>query len=104
MLQLNRVYKNSAGEEIRIDVISLRRKRNRIVKVGLMETGAADVFVRDVNKMNMHVSADRTVTSIELIGNYDTAETSSGDYLWASWTSPSARVDMSDLPAVGDSI
>lgn len=104
MLQVNRIYKNAAGEEIRIDTISLSRKRSRIVKADFMETGAADVFERSVNKLKLHVSADRTVTEIELIGDFDTVETSSGNFLWAAWDSPVARVNMSDLPAITDDV
>ena len=60
MLQVNRVYKNAAGQEIRIDRILLTRKMNSVVKAGFSETGANDVFIRTVHKLNMHVSADRT--------------------------------------------
>lgn len=104
MLQLNRIYKNSNSEEIRIDTISLVRKRNRVVKAGLMTTAAADVFQREVKVLKLYVSANRTVSEIEVIGDFDTIEASSGNFTSAEWASPSARLDMSDLPIVGSTV
>lgn len=101
---LNRIYINAAGEEIRIDTIYLIRKRDSVVKSSLMETGANAVFQREVKTTNLHVSSDRDVVSIQLLGDFDTAETVSGNYLWAAWASPVARVSMNDLPLVGATV
>lgn len=104
MLQLIRVYKNAAGDEIRVDTVSLTQKRNNIVNANLMETGASLVYERHVRTVQMYVAADRAVSSIEVIGTFNSIETVSGNYTWAQWDSPSARASMNDLPEVGDTV
>lgn len=104
MLQITRIYKNAAGEELRIDTITLTRKRSRIVKSGLMATGAPDVFERNVRIIKLYSSADREVSLIELIGNFNDTESVSGNYLWATFDSPVARVSMNDLPKKTDDV
>jgi hypothetical protein len=46
-------------------------------------------------------SASRTVSTIEVVGDFDAIEASSGNFLYASWTEGNGQVvymDMSDLP------
>ena len=104
MLQLNRIYKNSDGDEIRIDTISLVRKRNSIVNANLMETGASDTFRREVKTILFHGSSNRTVSTIEVLGDFTSIETATSNYLWAEWSSPSARLSMNDLPKLTETV
>lgn len=49
----------------------------------------------------------RDVDRIELVGDFSSCETSSGDYSWASWdigNGQNALADMSGLPVVGDAV
>lgn len=100
-MQVTRQYKNEAGDDIRIDMITLIRKGNTIASKATTHT-----FVRKVDKQPIYNNtiADRDVAEIEVIGDFDSIETSSGSFTWAKWTSPVATLDMSDLPSIGDTV
>ena len=98
-MELTRQYKNAAGDDIRIDVIQMRRKGNTIASAANTHTFIRDLKVRPI--YNTSVS-DRVVAEIEVIGDFTTMDGSG--FAWASWESPAAKADMSDLPAVGDTV
>jgi hypothetical protein len=100
MYNLNRIYKDSSGNEIRIDTIIMTKKRDSLVvnpEVGIP-------YERNVSTITLNTSADRTVASIEAIGNYTSIDTTNFD--WAKWntTTPEVYCNMSDLPDVTDTV
>ena len=99
MLEITRIYRNSSGDEVRIDTIIMVRKRNVIV-----DGVSTPTFRRELKTTLLHRPADRVVSTLEVIGSYDSIDTSTGDYTWATWDSPSARANMSDLPGIGDTV
>lgn len=99
-MQLTRQYKNAAGDDIRIDMINMECKGNTIASKAETHT-----FRRVLNTQPIYkTGAARVIAEIEVIGDFDSIETSSGDFQWAKWNSPAATLDMSDLPSVGDTI
>jgi thiamine pyrophosphokinase len=100
MLQLTRFYKNTDGADLRVDTITLTEKYDNIC-VG---ANGGRVWVREVKKMNMYSATDREIATIEVFGDFDSVETSTGSFIWASWNRPSVDLDMSDLPVVGETI
>lgn len=98
-MQVVRTYKNAAGDDLRYDIIVMERKGNT-----LASKAATHTFKRNLKTQVSHNSgvADRVVSEIELVGDFD--EIDSSTYKWASWNSPIARVDMSDLPGLTDTV
>lgn len=105
-LEITRIYKNSSDEELRIDTIIMEQNMNTMSFIERKK--AAMTYKRRVTKTTLNTTATRTVASIELIGTYDSCETSSNDFLYAIWNDASGsemiRCNMSDLPGVGDSV
>ena len=99
MLEIIRYYKNNGNDTLRVDTIHMERTNDPIARVMTEQT-----YARRLRVTQHHGPADRVIKTISMVGNYDTTETSSGNFLWATWTSPSAQVDMSDLPVVTDTL
>lgn len=98
-MELTRQYRNASGFDIRIDVIQLVRRQNTIASKANTHTFARVIKIRSI--YNTGVS-DREVAEIEIIGDFDSLDGSA--YSWAKWDSPSATLDMSDLPFIGDTV
>jgi len=98
-MEIVRQYKNASDEDLRVDQIRMIRRNNTISK-----DKANHVFQRDLKTQWFHGPADRDVAVIEIVGDYNSIETSTGDFKWAKWTSPVGTCDMSDLPGIGDTI
>ena len=106
MYEITRIYKNSDDEELRVDTIKMVPKYNTMAfiepKINIIP------YKRELNKTILNTTITRTISSIEIIGDYDSCETDSNDYLYAIWNNNSGtemiRCNMSDLPGVGDSV
>ena len=112
-LTVTRTYKNASDDVLRVDFISLVQKRDNILSIMNPCGYFVPTYNRNVSVNNHHSAASRTVASIEISTSADTVETISGDYLYAHWTNVNQDSDgndipiicnMSDLPAVGDSV
>lgn len=101
MLTATRIYRNASAQDLRVDTIVMVRKGHVLVKDASEHT-----FSRDLRPLYLHNSgvADRVVAEIEIVGNFNDLEASTGNYLWATWNSPSARLNMSDLPIIGSTV
>jgi hypothetical protein len=98
-MKVIRTYKNASGEVIRVDEINMNRKTNTLAADPQTHT-----FTPHVNKTNYHGPASRDVASIDVCGDYDSIEGGTGNYDWASWTSPEALLNTTNLPSVGDTL
>lgn len=98
-MELTRQYKNNAGDDLRIDVIQMIRKQNTIASKATTHTFKRIIKIRPVYNTSV---ADREVAEIEVIGDFTNFDTV--NFAWATWDAPDGRVDMSDLPSVGDTI
>ena len=106
MYSLTRIYLNAAGEQLQVDTIIMTPQVHGIV---LNRSSNGVTYRRDLEELYLTSEADRTVAKIELIGNFTTFESSSGDFLNCSWASPGtgnilAICDMNDLPQVDDTV
>lgn len=106
-MEITRSYYNSS-ELIRIDKIYMRQRSNFGAIIRYQEPTPKFIYIRKVVTTRLNsTGTTRTVDAIEVIGDYDTIEASTGDYAWASLTvgdSSIIRVDMSDLPGIGDTV
>ena len=93
MLTVTRIYKNSDGETLRIDSIMMVPTTN-----GLQESFQRQTYARKLSTQKIMGPTDRVVAAIELNSTATTYETDSGNYLWAAWSSPYAKCEMTDLP------
>jgi len=100
MAQINRFYKNAAGDDLRIDTIIMEEKLDTF---SIGEPNGR-VWIRRLTTNNIFSTADRTVASIEVLGDFDSVETSSNSFIYATWNSPAISVSMEDLPAVNDEL
>ena len=106
MYVLTRVYTNSSGGQLRVDKIYLTPQSHPIV---LNRSQKGLTYKRDLDITYLTGEATRTVSKIELIGDFTSFENSSGNFLNCSWASPGtgdvlAICDMNDLPKVGDTV
>ena len=99
MLTITRQYVNAADETIRVDEIFMVRTSNTLARAASEHT-----FQRQITTTNIYGPADRVVSSLVLIGNFTFVEPSSGDFLYAEWTSPATICDMTDLPGLTDTV
>jgi hypothetical protein len=99
-MQLTRFYKNTDGADLRVDSITMVERKG---PVSMVVTDGR-TYIREIKTTLFYGVADREITDIEVIGDFDSIETSSGSYSWASWERPSLDVDLSDLPYVGETI
>lgn len=101
-LEVTRIYKNASTETLRVDSIYMDPTSNTIA------TGTSRrTYYRRLSTSYLYGPASRVVDSIEVVTTADSAESASGDVTWVEWTKPtsgSIRCDMSDLPAVGDTV
>jgi hypothetical protein len=100
---ITRIYKNAAGNTLRVDTINLTPTTTPLT------TGvSAKTFKRELRIEYRHEDADRVVSVIELYTTADNVEDVTGNYKYAEWTTGNAdqgkRCDMSDLPEVGDTV
>ena len=105
MLELTRTYKNVSSEVLRVDTIIMEKTHHntwRPFRVHPDQRGIT--YSRNFSTVNHYGPAVRAVSSIEVAGNFDIIESSSGDYTYCEWYSPVAACDMSDLPAVSDDV
>lgn len=102
-MELSRVYKNSSDDIIRIDTIYLRSTGSEQTTGPVRKT-----WIRTVDTSLVLESSDRTVSSIQLVTDADTYDSSASgpqNYTWVSWsTHGGVRCDMSDLPVIGETV
>jgi hypothetical protein len=99
MLEITRQYLNGSDETLRADTIIMERMGEPIARAAGEHT-----FRRVLRTQWFYGPTSRTVAAIELVGNFSSVETSSGNFLYAEWVSPAAICDMSDLPKLSDTI
>ena len=108
---VTRVYKNAAGDTLRTDEVFVQ-----ILQPGpalfptiynnpslLMNVGPRKV----TTSLSYKTGGSRVVSSITVSGDYDSVETSSTSFVWASKTLGNGQlieIDMSDLPLIGESV
>ena len=108
-MNITRSYYN-ATDIIRVDEIYMSYNPvSEEVKYKFNQNGPLVSPKRSVVTKAMHATgvAARTVTSIEVYGDFDFIETVSGDYEYATKTLGSGQVvtvDMTDLPKIGDTV
>lgn len=99
-MQLTRFYKNTEGADLRVDSIIMVERRG---PASMIVTDGR-TYIREINTTLFYGVTDREIASIEMIGDFDSIETSSGSYSWVSWERPVLDLDLSDLPFVGETI
>jgi hypothetical protein len=109
LIEIIRVYKNDT-DTIRVDVVNVTGARN-MGKIATYQANNGDALAFGPRKKTTQVihssGVARTVTGIEIIGDFDTVETVSGDYKYATKTLGNGqvvRIDMSDLPGLGATV
>lgn len=108
-MQLVRSYYNSSEELIRIDEIdiSLSYPTKEIVTYSFGDMTVIPHEARKTTVVHSESYTLRTVATITVSGDYNDVDDTSGSFLWATWTLGSGQIirsDMSNLPAVGDTI
>lgn len=117
-IEVARVYKNAAGETIRMDEIRIAGFWQRKYVYDLRTSRRTDFdpdedwgdwrFYSDnglqIEPTLFHLDADRTVAEIEMFGEYSAVDTANFD--WFDWTfaGSTRREDLSALPDVADSV
>ena len=100
---VTRIYKNVTGDILRVDTMFMESTTDPISSGVDPKT-----FRRTLTTQRHHGPASRVVTEIEIYTDADTIETASGNYTFVAWTGGNAgtdyRCNMSDLPAVGDTV
>ena len=104
-MNVTRIYKNSADETLRIDsIIMIRTAAPPNVYPETM------TYRRSLQTNLVFTGIDRTVASIELLGDYDSSDFNpsiANSYSWVAWSTfgeNGVRCNMSDLPQVGESV
>jgi len=101
---VTRVYKNAAEDIIRVDTMIMEPTTN------VLTTGvSARTFRRRLKtELRASLAAGRVVATIDVYTNADTVELATGNYTYVQWSNGNAdtayRCNMSDLPAVGDTV
>jgi len=110
-MQITRVYLNADSDTIRMDEIvveiglplpvidpRLGTDKGLMMTIGPQRTKTELVYLS---------FADREVDAIQIIGDFDAIEPSSGSFAWASKTLGNGQVvffDMSALPVIGETV
>jgi hypothetical protein len=116
-IKVQRVYKNTSGEILRVDTISVSGwvQRDKIHQLGEVDLKQVNGFnVRDYGDFKFHAhdgrkidtevyntTTTRVVTEVEMIGGYTSVAPSPN---YNSFTWQYGTVDVSDLPQVGDTV
>jgi len=110
-MQITRVYLNAAGDTIRMDDIIIDVSVPPPVidpRLGTDHGLMMSIGSRFVKTERVYISfASRDVDTIQIVGDIDDIEPSSGSFAWASKTLGNGQVvffDMSDLPVIGDTV
>ena len=108
-MRVIRMYKNGT-DTIRMDTISITPNHDW-GKIATFQADNGMGLVTNTYRSEPQIfyvtGVARTVDGIEVIGDYDAVETVSGNYEWVTKTLGSGqilRIDMSDLPGIGDSV
>lgn len=105
-MQLIRTYYNST-DLLRIDYLGLELHVSYAPIVRYTGEGPKFSARRTLQTKLDHTTSDtRTVDKIEIVGDFDTIETSSGNYTWAKFVDGDTTyvLDMSDLPGIGAAV
>lgn len=116
---VDRILKNAAGEVLRIDTVTMSGRVIRKNIYSLVRRGevASDrlslnygdwIFHssngRQVKQELFHLGGARVVAEIEMLGSWDTADTTDFDWFTFVASGVTVTVDMEDLPDVGDTV
>lgn len=115
-----RIYRNSSNKVIAIDEISVIANTvqvgNNAMVFGNVVPGDMNISSRwhrqalkQVKRCMIHLGiGDRVIAKIQMMGNYKSVESVSGNYLDAIWTGCDSDDDIgitfNDLPVVGDTL
>jgi hypothetical protein len=111
-----RLYKNSLGKVLAIDTIIAYTDVIPIpasdydYNAPLLYTEWQYSSYMSYERLYIHLGeGTRTISTIQMFGDYIDIEESSGDYLWAQWAKVNGDVadptiSFEDLPGVGDSL
>lgn len=107
---VTRTYYNSSSDLLRVDKLQLEVSINSDNIVKYKGTGIRDNMSvrRLLDTIPVHATGvARTVNEIEVTGNYDSLEVSSGNYAFAYWDRDDGtmlEMDMTDLPIIGSTV
>jgi hypothetical protein len=106
-MQLTRAYYNYSEDLLRIDDCFLQLEQTYEHVVKYTGNHASYRAKRVVRTENYHDGAvgDRQIMKVVVTGDYDSLDTT--DFEWARWNRGDGHywaMDMSDLPAAGDTI
>lgn len=116
-----RIYRNAANEDIRIDSVSVsgylfRRNIDVLGQGGKVNTTTHMrdwgewVFHpngngRQIGTETFHFSADRVVAEIELLGSFSDYDNVNFDWFeFSSGATNAHRIELTDLPNIGDTV
>lgn len=101
-----RIYKNSNDTVIAIDDIAVVADTTRLHQLEKFHLSARPTHARTLFYLE---TANRTIATIQVFGNFDTVDVDGGDYTSATWSgiegsSGDVVIDFKHLPKVGDTI
>jgi len=110
-MQITRVYQNADGDTIRMDDVIVELGPPPPVidpRLGTDKGLMMAIGPQHVKTELVYLSfAAREVDAIQIIGDFDAIEPSSGSFAWASKTLGNGQIvffDMSALPVIGETV
>lgn len=98
---IQRIYKNSAGDILAIDNISVNINKEQVNKLKFV------IYVDSIQKKrtlyHLKSTGSRVVSTVQSIGNYSSVQSNSGNYYIATWNAESAdenRIEVNLQPHV----
>lgn len=102
---LCRIYKNSSGIIIAIDDIVINADTTRLHKVNKFHQSAHPVYSRQLFYLGV---GDRTIDTIEVIGDFSSIEVDGGNYSSATWSGDGgtndAVISFARFPVIGETV
>jgi len=92
-----RKYFNATDELLRTDTIVMTLR-------DCVTPPTKSTYIQNLSTVKCYSSADREVNYIAISGDFDSIETSSGNFVEAEWFSPVMLCNMSNLPQTGETI
>ena len=106
---VTRIYKNAAGDTIRIDDVSIQFFAHQRPQLSSSHDNEFHVFFKrgvKTTRFNPGPGSSRVVSEITFIGDHSSVTEAAGDFTYATWEfdDNDCEVDFTDLPGVGDSV
>ena len=100
-----RLCNNANGETLRTDTVTMVEKSSTLAQSHTAMTWKREVAT---SLSPSPLVGDNTISTIQVIGNFDSKDSSSDGYNyyynWVAWTAPAVRINLSDLPQIGDTV